>query len=67
MFRTATHDTRTDEARERYRKSFDTPFMPTIRRIDEMLGRLLKILERKTAQSSQIWKENSHASFREGC
>ena len=75
MFQTPTHDTRTDEVRDRYRKFFDDPFKPTIRhqqmpgadervayaaefaahqlgRIDEKLGRLLEILERKTAQSS---------------
>jgi hypothetical protein len=31
MFKTPTHDTRTDEVRDRYRKFFDDPFMPTIR------------------------------------
>jgi hypothetical protein len=75
MPHTRTHDTAGDAIRDRYRRFFDSAFMPNIRheqmpgadervayatefaahhlgQIDEKLGRLVEVLERRTAQSS---------------
>jgi hypothetical protein len=75
MPNTRTHDTTGDAIRDRYRRFFDTAFMPNVRheqmpgadervayatefaayhlgQIDEKLGRLVEVMERRTAQSS---------------